>query len=38
VLAGDPLGELPAWLQLLAGYDLAMLLAGGLTYGLALEE
>jgi heme exporter protein B len=38
VLAGDPLGELPAWLQLLAGYDLAMLLAGALTYGLALEE
>jgi heme exporter protein B len=38
LLAGDPLGELGAWLQLLIGYDLAMLLAGGLTYGLALEE
>lgn len=38
LLAGDPFHELPAWLQLLAGYDLAMLLAGGLTYGLALEE
>jgi len=38
VLAGDPLRELAAWLQLLAGYDVAMLLAGGLTYGLALEE
>jgi ABC-type transport system involved in cytochrome c biogenesis permease component len=38
LLAGDPFGELAAWLQLLAGYDLAMLLAGGLTYGLALEE
>ena len=38
LLAGDPFGELTAWLQLLAGYDVAMLLAGGLTYGLALEE
>lgn len=38
LLAGDPFGELAAWLQLLIGYDLAMLLAGGLTYGLALEE
>jgi heme exporter protein B len=38
LLAGDPFGELVAWLQLLAGYDVAMLLAGGLTYGLALEE
>jgi heme exporter protein B len=38
LLAGDPFGELGAWLQLLIGYDLAMLLAGGLTYGLALEE
>jgi heme exporter protein B len=38
LLAGDPFGELAAWLQLLAGYDLAMLLAGGVTYGLALEE
>lgn len=38
LLAGDPFDELAAWLQLLVGYDLAMLLAGGLTYGLALEE
>lgn len=38
VLAGDPFGELAAWLQLLVAYDLAMLLAGALTYGLALEE
>jgi len=38
LLAGDPFGELAAWLQLLVGFDLAMLLAGGLTYGLALEE
>ncbi|MGH2462661.1 MAG: heme exporter protein CcmB [Candidatus Limnocylindria bacterium] len=38
LLAGDPFGELAAWLQLLVGFDVAMLLAGGLTYGLALEE
>jgi heme exporter protein B len=38
VLAGDPFGELAGWLQLLVGYDVAMLLAGGLTYGLALED
>ncbi len=38
LLAGDPFGEVAAWLQLLIGFDLAMLLAGGLTYGLALEE
>jgi ABC-type transport system involved in cytochrome c biogenesis permease component len=38
LLAGDPFGELTGWLQLLAGYDVAMLLAGSLTYGLALEE
>lgn len=38
LLAGDPFGEVVAWLQLLVGFDLAMLLAGGLTYGLALEE
>jgi heme exporter protein B len=38
ILAADPFGELAAWLQLLAGYDLAMLLAGAVTYGLALEE
>jgi heme exporter protein B len=38
LLAGDPFDEVAAWLQLLLGYDLVMLLAGGLTYGLALEE
>jgi heme exporter protein B len=38
LLAGDPFGEVAAWLQLLVGFDVAMLLAGGLTYGLALEE
>ncbi len=37
-LAGDPFGELAAWLQLLAGYDLVMLIAGGATYGFLLEE
>ena len=38
LLAGDPFGELGGWIELLVGYDLAMLLAGGITYGLALEE
>jgi len=38
LIAGDPFGEVSAWLQLLIGYDLVMLLAGGLVYGLALEE
>lgn len=38
LLAGDPLGELLSWLQLLIGYDLVMLIAGSLTYGLAFEE
>ena len=38
LIAGDPFGEVGAWLQLLIGYDLVMLLAGGLAYGLALEE
>jgi heme exporter protein B len=37
-LAGDPFGELPAWLQLLAGFDLVMLIAGAGTYGFLLEE
>lgn len=37
-LAGDPFGELGAWLQLLAGYDLVMLIAGAATYGFLLEE
>jgi len=38
LIAGDPFGEVSACLQLLIGYDLVMLLAGGLVYGLALEE
>ena len=37
-LAGDPLGELPAWLELLAGFDIVMLIAGAGTYGFLLEE
>jgi len=37
-LGGDPLGELASWLQLLAGYDLVMLLAGVAGYGFLLEE
>jgi heme exporter protein B len=37
-LSGDPFGELPAWLQLLAGFDVVMLIAGAGTYGFLLEE
>jgi heme exporter protein B len=37
-LAGDPLGELPAWLELVAGFDVVMLIAGAGTYGFLLEE
>ncbi|HEX6128929.1 MAG TPA: heme exporter protein CcmB [Candidatus Limnocylindria bacterium] len=37
-LAGDPLDELAAWLQLLTGFDLVMLLAGAAGYGFLLEE
>jgi heme exporter protein B len=37
-LGGDPLGELAAWLQLLAAFDVVMLLAGGAGYGYLLEE
>ena len=37
-LTGDPLGELPAWLELLAGFDVVMLIAGAGTYGFLLEE
>jgi len=37
-LLGDPLGELAAWLQLLAVFDLVMLVAGAATYGYLLEE
>jgi heme exporter protein B len=37
-LAGDPLGDYWAWLQLLAGFDIVMLLAGAAGYGFLLEE
>jgi heme exporter protein B len=37
-VGGDPLGELSSWLQLLAGFDLVMLVAGAATYGYLLEE
>jgi heme exporter protein B len=37
-LGGDPFGELAAWLQLLAAFDLVMLLAGAAGYGYLLEE
>jgi heme exporter protein B len=37
-LLGDPLGDLAAWLQLLAAFDLVMLVAGAVTYGYLLEE
>ena len=37
-LAGDPLGETGSWLQLLAGFDVIMLVVGAGTYGFLLEE
>jgi heme exporter protein B len=37
-LAGDPLGELGAWLQLLVAFDVLMLVAGPATYGYLLED
>jgi heme exporter protein B len=37
-LTGDPFGELGAWLQLLAGFDIVMLVAGAGTYGFLLED
>lgn len=37
-LGGDPFNELGSWLQLLAGFDLIMLVAGAATYGHLLEE
>jgi ABC-type transport system involved in cytochrome c biogenesis permease component len=37
-LGGDPFGELSAWLQLLAAFDVVMLVAGGAAYGFLLEE
>lgn len=37
-LAGDPFGELGAWLQLLVAFDVIMLVAGAATYGYLLED
>ena len=37
-LQGNPLGDLGAWLQLLAAFDLVMIVAGAVTYGYLLEE
>ena len=37
-LAGDPFGELGAWLQLLAAFDVIMVVAGVATYGYLLED
>jgi heme exporter protein B len=37
-LAPDPFAELWSWLQLLAAFDLVMLLAGAAGYGFLLEE
>ena len=37
-LAGDPLGELGTWLQLLVAFDVIMIAAGAATYGFLLED
>jgi len=37
-LNGDPLGELASWLQLLAAFDVIMLVVGAGTYGYLLED
>jgi heme exporter protein B len=37
-LTGDPFGELGAWLQLVAAFDVVMVVAGAATYGYLLEE
>lgn len=37
-LAGDPFGEVGAWLQLLIAFDVVMLVAGAATYGFLLED
>jgi len=36
--AGDPFGELGAWLQLLVAFDVVMVVAGAATYGFLLED
>jgi heme exporter protein B len=37
-LGGDPFGELGSWLQLLAAFDVIMLVVGAGTYGYLLED
>lgn len=37
-LGGDPFGEMGAWLQLLAGFDVLMVIAGAVTYRFGLED
>ncbi len=37
-LAGDPLGELWVWLQLLAAFDVVMAVIAAGSYGFLLEE
>jgi heme exporter protein B len=37
-LAGDPLGELGAWIGLLFAFDVVMAAAGAATYGFVLED
>ena len=37
-LAGDPLGELGSWLQLLTAFDVIMVVAGAATYAYVLED
>jgi heme exporter protein B len=37
-LTGDPFGEVGAWLQLMAAFDVVMLVAGAATYGFLLED
>lgn len=37
-LAGDPFGELGAWLQLLVAFDIVMIVAGAASYGFLLED
>ena len=37
-LAGDPLGELGTWIQLLVAFDVIMIAAGAATYGFLLED
>ncbi len=37
-LAGDPFGELAAWLQLMGAFDVVMIVAGLATYGFLLDD